>query len=124
MSTATALFDYLVLKPKKFGLSNGNHVDLAYGTRIPGSEVHGWDAHGRVADRLVSAGILAAVPAEDGTAGEFAKAYGAAVVAVEDEPDASVVFPKSVGFGNYKLSDGSTVKGKEAAVEAEAALND
>lgn len=126
MSTVTALFDYLVLKPKKFGLSNGLHVELAVGTRIPGAEVHGWDAHGRVADRLVSAGILATVPAENGTAEEFAAAYGSAPVeenVVEDDEPAAVTFPKSVGFGNYKLSDGSTVKGKDAAVVAEAALN-
>lgn len=125
MTLATALFDYLVLKPKKFGLRNGNHVELATGTRIPGSEVHGWDAHGRVADRLVSAGILATVPAEEDTEKEFEKAYGSALV--EDEPEVGdeplTVYPKSVGFGNYKLSDGSTVKGKDAAVAAEAALN-
>ncbi len=31
-------------------------------------------------------------------------------------------FPKHLGGGNYELSDGSNVKGKQAAIDAEAAL--
>lgn len=39
----------------------------------------------------------------------------------KDEPDGPE-FPKHVGGGQYELSDGSKVKGKDAAVEAESAL--
>lgn len=38
----------------------------------------------------------------------------------EDEAE----FPKHVGGGNYELSDGSKVKGKDKAVEAEAQLKE
>lgn len=41
----------------------------------------------------------------------------------ENEDDAEdEEFPKHVGGGNYELSDGSKVKGKEKAAEAEAQL--
>lgn len=41
-------------------------------------------------------------------------------VEVEDE---DVNYPVHLGFGNYELSDGSTVKGKAKAHEAQAALD-
>lgn len=41
---------------------------------------------------------------------------------IELENEASD-FPKHVGGGQYELSDGSKVKGKDAAIEAENALN-
>lgn len=40
----------------------------------------------------------------------------------EEEPAEDEEFPKHVGGGNYELSDGSKVKGKEKAAEAEAQL--
>ena len=42
--------------------------------------------------------------------------------AESQEDDAE--FPKHVGGGNYELSDGSKVKGKDKAVEAEAQLKE
>ena len=42
--------------------------------------------------------------------------------AESQEDDAE--FPKHVGVGNYELSDGSKVKGKDKAVEAEAQLKE
>jgi hypothetical protein len=52
---------------------------------------------------------LCRLPGEDKPAEEEAK------------PEAEV-FPKSLGFGNYQLSNGETVKGKQKAIEAEEAL--
>lgn len=39
------------------------------------------------------------------------------------EPDGGRVWPKHLGGGNYELSDGEKVKGKEAAHEAQALLD-
>jgi hypothetical protein len=40
----------------------------------------------------------------------------------EEEKLKTEVFPKSLGFGNYQLSNGETVKGKQKAIDAEEAL--
>lgn len=45
------------------------------------------------------------------------------IVAVDEGGDA-VEFPKHTGGGHYELSNGEKVKGKEAAVEAEAGLKE
>jgi hypothetical protein len=75
-------------------------------------------------------GILAAVPAEDGTEEEWAKAYPAPKAApkaevpvVADEP-AAQTFPHHTGFGNFTLSNGSVVKGKQDALKAQAVLDE
>ena len=38
--------------------------------------------------------------------------------------DQDIVYPIHVGGGHYELSNGEKVKGKEAAIEAEAALQE
>lgn len=131
--TAT-LFDYLVLKEVKFGLSSGLHTRLAHGTRVPGDEAASWG--GRSVDRLVGAGILAPVPAEDGAADAFwaaldGTAPDAAVdEVVEDEvpqsdpTKADVTFPQHVVAAKFLLSDGTEVQGKAAALEAQAKLDE
>lgn len=40
----------------------------------------------------------------------------------EKKVDPSAEYPKHIGGGNYELSDGSKVKGKQAANEAQKAL--
>lgn len=51
---------------------------------------------------------------------EDEKQAGDKVESQEDDAE----FPKHVGGGNYELSDGSKVKGKDKAVEAEAQLKE
>ena len=50
------------------------------------------------------------------------------VVPILDEgnegDDQDIVYPIHVGGGHYELSNGEKVKGKEAAIEAEAALQE
>lgn len=122
---SAVIFDYLVIKPAEFGLSNGAVVKLPHGTRIPGSEAENWT---RAVEFLVSRGVIAPVPAEDGAEDAFYKAYPAVEASVEDEAVADdepteQTFPHHTGFGNFALSDGSTVKGKQAALQAQAALD-
>lgn len=44
-------------------------------------------------------------------------------VAVGKTDNKSVEWPKHIGFGKYELSNGDTVKGKDAAIAAQAALD-
>ena len=43
---------------------------------------------------------------------------------IEEIAEAEPEFPKHVGGGQYELSNGEKVKGKDAAIEAEKALHD
>lgn len=45
-------------------------------------------------------------------------------VAESEEETEEVVYPNHIGGGNYELSDGSKVKGKQAAIDAENTLSE
>ncbi|HYE11360.1 MAG TPA: hypothetical protein VEF53_14405 [Patescibacteria group bacterium] len=53
---------------------------------------------------------------------EIMAANGKLIEAVESK-EASSEFPKHVGGGNYELSNGEKIKGKEAALKAQAELD-
>lgn len=59
-----------------------------------------------------------------GTKNKIGKKLIEEIVEVAEVKEAEPDFPKHVGGGQYELSNGEKVKGKDAALEAEKALHD
>lgn len=116
------VFTYVAVKPliAEHPVGSGQIVEYAPGDPIPAGE---W---GRAADNLVELGkaVRLAVNVDDDAEAKGADPVSAPEAALhvtgDSEPESE--YPVLGGAGWYTLSDGSRVRGKDAAYKAEAAL--
>lgn len=128
---------YLVLKPIEVG-SHGEYVHLKPGDTIDSETAHAW---GHVVDRMVDMGKIAPMPVYSdewlleqvrqrglvpgGSGAEEGSGAGDAAPSDlddSDEADVEGAHPRHVGGGVWELSDGRQLKGKRAALAAQAEL--
>lgn len=121
--TYSIQYTYIAAKPirAEHPVGSGTIVDYKPGDVIPAEE---W---GRAADALVEMGkafrtAMNVFSPETNTGAPMEAATVQVTVTDGESVSAAGDFPRHVGAGVFELSDGSRVKGKAAAVDAEFAL--